>query len=187
MRRFGILAWMAVLTLAGVNTADAGGGTSGKLPPPARVDCGNSGVVGAGFTVYVCSSGAGGTKYAHWPEMLVVLSDGSYKGYRDAFSQADLVRTMADGEVIASHNDEVVRVTAAALMTLVSERRLRHVAGSRRIGSIDALAVDSSGDIFLRANYYARNRHGCENARWELTAAGRLKLLWRSKRGLTCG
>ncbi len=187
MRRFGILAGMSVLMLAGVGTAVASASTSRKLPPPAQVDCGNSGVVGAGFTVYACSSGGGGTKYAHWPEMLVVLSDGSYKGYRDAFSQADLVRTMANGDVIASHNDEVVRVTASALRTLVSERRLRHVPGSRRMGSIDALAVDSPGDIFLRANYYARNLDGCENARWELTAAGRLKLLWRSKRGLTCG
>ena len=161
--------------------------TAGKLPPPARVDCGDSGVAGIGFTVYVCSSGAGGTRYAHWPELLVVRSNGSYRGYRDAFSQDDLVRKLAGGEVIASHNNSIVRVTASALRTLVSERQLSRVPDSQHMGSIDALSVDSTGDIFLRANYYARDRHGCENARWELTAAGRLRLLWRSKAGLTCG
>jgi hypothetical protein len=187
MKRLRIVAATVLLGLAGGGTALADGSTSGKLPPPARVDCGDSGVVGAGFTVYACDSGAGGTKYAHWPELLVVRSNGSYKGYRDAFSQADIMRKLASGEVIASHNDAVVRVTASALTTLVGERRLGLVPGGPRLGSIDALTVDSSGDVFLRANYYARNRHGCENARWELTAAGRLRLLWRSKTGLTCG
>lgn len=188
MRGFRVLALTAVLALVGGGAALAdGGSTAGKLPPPARVGCGDSGVVGAGFTVFVCGSGAGGTEYAHWAELLVVRSNGSYKGYRDAFSQADQVKTMANGEVIASHNDAVVRVTASTLTTLVSERRLGLVPGSLRLGFVNALTVDSSGDIFLRANYYARNRHGCENARWELPAAGRLKLLWRSTTGLTCG
>lgn len=159
----------------------------GKLPPSARSDCGDYGVPGAGFAVFVCGSGAGGTKYAHWPELLVVRTDGSYKGYRDLFSQDDRVRKLPSGEVIASHNNAIVRVTASALTTIVSQHRLSRVRGSQRMGYIDALAVDSTGNIFVRANYWARDRHGCENARWELTAAGRLKLLWRSKAGLTCG
>lgn len=174
-----------VLALA-CGVATAAGSTARRLPPPARVDCGDAGVSGVGFTVFVCGSGAGGTKYAHWPELLVVRSDGSYTGYRDAFGQDDLVRKLAGGRLIASHNNEVVEVTAFALKPLIRTRQLR-VAGGSRLGSIDRLTVDSSGDIFLLANYYARNRHGCDYVRWELTAAGRLKLLWRSKAGLTCG
>lgn len=181
-----MLALTALLALAG-GTAVADASTARKLPPPARVDCGDSGVAGAGFTVYACDSGAGGTKYAHGPELLVVRTNGSYKSYRDAFSQADIMRKLPNGEVIASHNDAVVQVTASALKTLVGERQLGLVPGNPRLGYINALTVDSAGDIFLRANYYARNRRGCENARWELTAAGQLKLLWRSKTGLTCG
>jgi hypothetical protein len=160
--------------------------STSKLPPPARVACGEAGVSGSGFSVYICSSGAGGTKYAHGPELLVVRKDGRYKGYRDAFSQADIVRKLASGEIIASHNNEIVEVTASALRTLVDERRLSRVRDSTRMGYITALSVDSSGDIFVRANYWADNRHGCENARWELSAGNRLKLLWRSKTGLTC-
>lgn len=186
MRGFRILAVTVPLALAG-GTTFAAASAAGGLPPPARIDCGDSGVAGAGFTVYGCASGAGGTKYAHGAELLVVRTNGSYEGYRNAFSQADKIRKLADGEVIASHNDAVVQVSADALKTLVSERQLERVPGSPRIGYITALTADSAGDIFLRANYWARNRHGCENVRWELTAAGRLTRLWRSKTGLTCG
>lgn len=185
MRGLCILAVIVLLALAG-GTALADASRPEELPPPARVDCGDSGVGGAGFTVYACASGAGGTKYAHWPELLVVRANGSYKGYRDAFSQADLMRKLPSGEVITSHNNAVFEVTAYALKTLVGERQL-DLFGRPRLGYIDALTVDSAGDIFLRASYYARNRHGCESALWELTAAGHLKLRWRSKTGLTCG
>jgi hypothetical protein len=181
----GVLAVVVMLALP--CAASSAESAASRLPPPARVDCGNSGVAGAGFTVYVCSSGAGGTKYAHGPELLVVRTNGSYTGYRDTFSQADIVRRLPSGEVIASHNNDIVRVTASALTILVGERRLSRVPDSQRMGYINALTVDSSGDIFLRANYWAVDRHGCENARWELSAAGNLKLLWRSKTGLTCG
>jgi hypothetical protein len=177
---------LAVLLAIAVSALLADGSAAGKLPPPARSGCGSS-AVGTGFTVYVCSSGAGGTKYAHWPELLVVRANGSYRGYRNAFSQADIVRRTPSGEVIASHNNAVVLVTASALRTLVSERQLDLVPGRPRLGYINALSVDSSGDVFVRANYYARDRHGCENVRWELTGAGHLGLLWRSKTGLICG
>jgi hypothetical protein len=182
-----IFAVGVLLAIAGC-TAPADGSTAGKLPAPAKVDCGNSGVMGAGFTVYSCESGAGGTKYAHPAELLVVRPNGSYTGYPDAFSQSNLVSKSDTGEVVAAHNDAIVRVTASALTTLVDERRLdRLFPGSPDLAGIDALTVDSSGDIFLRANYYAAQRHGCGNVRVELTAAGRLKLLWRSPAGLTCG
>jgi hypothetical protein len=187
MRSSRIFAVGVLLAIAG-GTAAAVGSTAVKLPAPARVDCGDSGVVGAGFTVYACVSGAGGTKYAHSAELLVVRANGSYRGYRDAFSQADLVRKSATGEVVAAHNDAIVRVTASALTTLVDERRLdRLFPGSPGLAGIDALTVDSSGDIFLRANYYEGHLDGCGNVRAELTVAGRLKLLWPSAAGLTCG
>jgi hypothetical protein len=145
-------------------------------------------VVGAGFTVYSCASGAGATKYAHPAELLVVRTDGGYAGYPDSFSQLNLVRRSASGEVVAAHNDAIVRVTASGLTTLVGERRLdRLFSGSPGLAGIDALTVDSSGDIFVRANYYAAHRHGCGNVRLKLTAENHLRLLWRSAAGLTCG
>jgi hypothetical protein len=145
-------------------------------------------VTGAGFTVYSCASGAGGTKHAHPAELLVVRTDGGYAGYRDAFSQSNLVYKSATGEVVAAHNDAIVRVTASALTTLVDEGRLdRLFPGSPGLAGIDALTVDPAGDIYLRGNYYAARRHGCGNVRAELTAENHLKLLWRSAVGLTCG
>jgi hypothetical protein len=184
MRSAQVLALTVLVAIAG-GTAPA---EAGRLPPPARVDCGDSGVAGAGFTVYGCASGAGGTRYAHPAELLVVRTNGSYTGYRDTISQPNLVSKSSTGEVAAAHNDAIVRVTAYALTTLVSERRLeRLIPGSPQLSAMNALTVDSSGDIFVRANYYATHRHGCGNVRAELTAAGRLRLLWRSRTGLVCG
>jgi hypothetical protein len=188
MRALRILSATAVVLVIAGGFAAADGGAAGKLPAPARVACGNSGVAGIGFTVYACASGAGRTKYSHPAELLVVRAGGDYMGYPDTFSQADLMVKAPAGEVIASHNDSIVRVTASALQILVDERRLdRLFPGSRHLVAINDLAVNSSGDIFLRANFYAGNRQGCENARAEITAARRLKLLWRSATGLICG
>lgn len=181
-----ILCGMTVLALPCL-AASAQGRPPRRLPPAAQVDCGDTGVRGSGFTVYVCGSGAGGTRYAHGPELLVVRSDGRYTGYRDAFSQADLVRRLPSGEVIAAHNNAIVQVTASALRTLVSARRLSQVPDVAHMAAIDAVTVNRSGDVLFRANYYARGRHGCENVRWELSAPRRLKLIARSRPGLICG
>lgn len=106
----------------------SGASTEARLPAPARVDCGDSGVVGAGFSVYACASGAGGTKYAHPAELLVVRANGSYTGYPNTFSQTDLVKKTATRGVVASHNNSIVQVTASALTTILSERRFDRLA-----------------------------------------------------------
>jgi hypothetical protein len=162
--------------------------TAETLPPPARVGCGDRGVAGVGFTVFACDSGAASTKYAHPGELLVVRADGSFTGYPDAFSQADLLRKSATYGIVASHDDAIYRVTAAVLVPLVTKRQLElRIPGSPLLAAIDALTVTSSGDIFLRINYYASNRHGCANARIELSAARHLKLVSKSSTGQTCG
>ncbi len=147
----------------------SGASTQEKLPAPARVDCGDSGVAGAGFTVYTCESGGGDTKYGHPAELLVVRANGSYTGYPNTSSQADIVKRSSTRGIVASHNKSIVQITAAALRTLLSARQLEQLApaGSRgpgALGAINSLAVTSSGDVFLRLNYYAGDRHGCETS-----------------------
>jgi hypothetical protein len=187
MRALRIAAAVTVLML-GSGGAAAARNKAGGLPAPARVDCGNSGVVGTGFTVYACDSGAGATKYSHPAQLLVVRTNGSYKGYPDAFSQADLIVNSNTGAVIATHNNSIVRVSASGLTTLANQRQLnRLLPGSARLLAIEDLTADSSDDIVFRANFYAGHRHGCENVRGELKATKRVKLLWRSATGLTCG
>lgn len=168
--------------------APAAAGTKGQLPAPAAVDCGASGVAGIGFTAYSCASGAGGTKYAHQQELLVVRNNGTYKGYGTAFSQQDRIARSNNGEVIAAHNGSIVRVTASALKVLINERRLdRLFPGSPGLVAINALTATPSGEVVFRANYWARHKHGCGNVRAELTTAGQVKLFWRTGTGLTCG
>jgi hypothetical protein len=177
---------LCVLLLAAVaGPADAG--TAGRLPAPLAADCG-SGVTGAGFTAFGCLSGAGGTKYAHPAELLVLRANGTYTGYHDSISEPNRMARSTTGEVVAAHNDSIVRVTASALTTLVSQRQLDQLfPGSPGQAAINALTVTGSDAVFFRANYYAPHAHGCGNIRAELTAGGRLKVLWRSGTGLICG
>jgi len=187
MRRLSAIAVSVVLALSlgGVLVTQS---SAGRLPPPARADCGRAGVAGAGFTVYECGSGGGGTRYSHPAELLVVRTDGSYTGYPDAFSQANLVRRSAAGEIVAAYNDSIVRIRSFALTTLVDQHRLKRLyPGNVGLAAINALTVNSAGDIFLRANYYASHRRGCANVRAERTAAGRVLVLGRSATGETCG
>lgn len=185
MAAFRLLAMAVLLLAAAAGPADAG--AKARLPAPLAADCG-SGVTGIGFTAYACGSGAGGTKYAHLAELVVLRTNGSYTGYRDSISEPDLRARSTTGEVVAAHNDAIVQVTASALKTLVSQRRLDQLfPGSPGLAAINALTVTASGAVLFRANYYAPHKHGCGNIRAELTAGGRVKVLWRSATGLICG
>ena len=149
-------------------------------------DCGLE-ASGSDFTAYACASGAGGTKYAHSAELLVVRND-RFSSYPDDMSEPNLMASSATGEVIAAHNDSIVRLTASALTTLVDERELDQLfLDTVGVAGVNGLAVDQSGDVFVVANYYAGDRHGCGDVIAELTTTGRLKPLWRSATGLTCG
>ena len=179
------LALVVLLLAAGAGPADAG--TKGRLPAPLAADCG-PGVTGIGFTAYACSDGDGGTKYAHPSELLVLRTNGSYTGYRDSISEPNRMARSTIGEVVAAHNHSIVQVTASALKILVSQRQLDQLfPGSPGLVAVNALTVTASGAVVFRANYYAPHKHGCGNIRAELTAGGRVKVLWRSATGLICG
>jgi len=64
------------------------------------------------------------TKYAHPAELLVLRANGTYTGYHDSISEPNRMARSTTGEVVAAHNDSIVRVTASALTTLVSQRQL---------------------------------------------------------------
>lgn len=177
---------LAVLLVAAV-AAPADAGANGGLPAPLAADCG-SGVTGTGFTAYACSDGDGGTKYSHPSELLVQRTNGSYTGYRDSISEPNLMARSTTGEVVAAHNDSIVQVTASALKTLVSQRRLDQLfPGSLGLVAINAITVTAPGAVLLRVNYYAPHKRGCGNIRAELTTGGLVKVLWRSTTGLICG
>lgn len=178
---------VAVMLLAAAAAGSADAGTNRRLPAPLAADCG-SGVTGIGFTAYGCDSGAGGTKYAHPAELLVLRTNGSYTGYHDSISEPNLMARSTTGDVVAAHNDSIVQVTASALTTLINQRRLDQLfPASPGLAAINALTVTASGAVLFRANYYAPHKHGCGNIRAELTAGGRVKVLWRSGTGLICG
>jgi len=177
---------LAVLLCLAV-AAPANAGSRGRLPAPLAADCG-SGVTGAGFIAYACSDGDGGTKYSHPSELLVLSTNGRYKGYHDTVSEPNLIARSTTGEVVAAHNDAIVRVSASAVRTLVGQRQLDQLfPGSPGLAAINAITVTASGAVLFRANYYAGHKHDCGNIRAELTASGRVKVLWRSATGLICG
>jgi hypothetical protein len=179
------LALAGLLLLAVAASANAG--TQARLPAPLAADCG-SGVTGAGFTAYPCGDGDGGTKYAHPSELLVLRTNGRYAGFHDSISEPNLMARSTTGEVVAAHNDAIVRVTASALKTLVSQRQLDELfPGSPGLAAINAITVTAPGAVLFRVNYYASHKHGCGNILAELTASGRVKVLWRSATGLICG
>jgi hypothetical protein len=162
--------------------------SAGRLPAPAAVDCDAWGVRGHGFTAFSCLSGAGGTKYSHPNELLVVRDNGSFSGYPSNVGEQDLLARSTTGDVVAAHTFSIVQVTSSHITTLVSERALdRLFPGTIGVAAINGLAVGPSGDVFVAVNYYAGNRHGCGNAIAERTETGQLKTLWRSATGFTCG
>jgi hypothetical protein len=206
--------WMAGSVLAAgalaavlLGLADHGGGAGGrshsrsngersangavarsKLLATASAGCAAAGVAGSGFVAYACMSGGARSGHSHPAELLVVHSDGSYKGYPDHFSQAELMTRSARTGVLAAHNDAIVQVTATGLRTLLSATRIARLApGAGAIAAIDSLRVSRAGDILVRVNYHASARHGCENVSAELTARHRLVVLSRSRSGLVCG
>ncbi len=118
----------------------------------------------------------------------MLQADGRYEGYRDSISEPNLIAASSDGEVVAAHNDAIVKVAASKLTTLVSQLKLDQlVPGSTGLAGIDALSVTASGAVVFRINYYAPNKHGCGNIRAELTATGRVTAVRRSATGLICG
>ena len=76
-------------------------------------------MLGPGFQVFSCMSGGGQTADGHPRELLVVRNDGSSVAYPD-YQGGDFV--VGDGEVVATYNGNLVRVTSSRLVPLLTSR-----------------------------------------------------------------
>jgi hypothetical protein len=151
--------------------------TSDPVPPVASISCGDS-VLGTGFQVFSCMSGGGDTAYGHGPELLVVRGNGSSVGYPD-FEGGDFA--VGDGEVVATYDENLVRVTASRLVPLVTSTALRSALGTS-LADIGSPTVGTDGDIYFVVSIYpGRGRPpGCQSRILERTTGGAIRQIWGS-------
>lgn len=144
------------------------------VPAAALADCGN-GVSGQGFRVFPCMSGGAAAGHPHPKELLVIRKDGSSVAY-PAFSGQDIAK--GDGEVVATHNLSLVRVTSRRLVPLVTTRELAralHVRPTAILWSMYDLRVDVRGDVFFVVSVPSPTLSGCQNPLLERTARGTIR------------
>jgi hypothetical protein len=155
---------------------------SNPVPAVASVSCG-FGVPGPGFRVFACESGGGNSRVGHPRELLVVRSDGSSAAYPDYSGGSFAV---GDGEVLATYDDDLVRVTSRRLVPLLTSRQLGAALHTRQIADIYALTVDAHGDVYFVSSIFG---HGCQNRILERTRRGTIHQIWSSSasRKNTCG
>ena len=136
-----------------------------------RIDCG-IGVAGPGFRAFACESGL-----RHPKQLLVVGRDGSaatYPAYRPTHFAA------GGGEVIATYNDSLVRVTSSRLVPLLTHDELLRALHTRLIWSIIAPTLDARGDIYFVASIENTSRSGCQSLIVEHTTQGTIRRIWAS-------
>jgi hypothetical protein len=157
--------------------------TSNPVPAVASIDCG-SGVPGPGFHVFGCMSGGGDTANGHPRELLVVRSDGSSVAYPD---HEGLDFAVGDGEVVATYDGNLVRVTSSRLVPLLTNQELQSDLRLRirAVADIGAPTVGADGDIYFVASII---QSGCQNRILERTTGGALRQIWGSSvsRSDTC-
>jgi hypothetical protein len=156
--------------------------TSGPVPAVASIDYG-SGVLGPGFQVFSCGSGGGQTADGHPRELLVVRSDGSSVAYPD-YQGGDFA--VGEGEVVATYDGNLVRVTSSRLVPLLTNQELLSALHIQPGADIGAPAVGTNGDIYFVASII--NRSGCQDRILERTTEGALRQIWGSSasRNNTC-
>jgi len=142
---------------------------SDPVPAVASVNCG-SGVPGQGFHAFGCTSGGG-----HPNELLVVRSDGSSVAY-PVHRGVDFA--VGDGEVAATYDGDLVRVTSSRLVPLLTNDELLRALHIQPIADIGAPTVDADGDIYFVASVI--NRSGCQNRILERTTGGTIRQIWAS-------
>jgi hypothetical protein len=182
-RRRRLLAVVAVLIAGGalgaafaVRSSNGSGGAgatvaSRQIPNPVPAvasNCGR-GVPGRGFHVFACMSGGARAGHPHPKELLVVRSDGSSVAY-PAFRVGEFA--VGDGEVVATYDANLVRVTSSGLVPLLTKGELARALHIRAIAIADiyVLTVDAHGDIYFVASMLSRS--GCENRVLERTTGG---------------
>lgn len=143
----------------------------GKVGPA----CG-SGVSGPGFHVFACMSGGARAGHPHPKELLVVRDDGSSVAYP---AYGGFGFAAGDGEVVAVHNDTLVRVTGRRLVPLVTRDDLASVLHmppqAVLIMGFGRLRVDARGDLSFFASTLIRGRHGCQSRHFERAASGTIR------------
>jgi hypothetical protein len=169
-----------LLTSSGRFTKDA----SDPIPAVAAIDCG-SGVSGPGFHVFGCMSGGGDTAHGHGPELLVIRSDGLSVAYPDNDNQSGDF-AVGDGEVVATYDGNLVRVTSSRLVPLLTNEELQRSLRIRAVADVGAPTVGATGDIYFVA--LIMSRAGCQNRILERTTGGALRQIWGSSlsRSNTC-
>ena len=170
-----------VLVAAVVLVVGAGGaaGAAVSLPSSDHVPrwvlaaCG-SGVSGPGFRVFACESGGAAVGHRHGKELLVLRNDGSSAAYPEWGGQGVAA---GDGEVVAFHDLNVVRVTSRRLVPLVTPDELKralHVPPTAFLWPMSDLRVDARGDVYFSPSV-ATPAAGCRNPLLERTAGGPIR------------
>jgi hypothetical protein len=119
-------------------------------------------------------SGGAAVGHPHPKELLVLRNDGSYVAHPEWGGQGTAA---GDGEVVAFHDLNVVRVTRSRLVPLVTPHELAralHVRPTAIIWPMNHLRVDARGDVYFSPSVQIRSS-GCWNPLLERTAGGKLR------------
>jgi hypothetical protein len=164
----------AVLVVGGGGAAIAAVALKSSNSVPAIAsDCGRS-VSGRGFRVFACMSGGARAGHPHPKELLVFRNDGSSVAY-PAFRVGEFA--VGDGEVVATYDVNLVRVTSSRLVPLLTSGELAralHVPSTAIMDIYDP-RVDAHGDIYFVASVLSLSRPGCQNPLLERTAGGTVR------------
>ena len=168
--QYPVLLAVAMLVVGGGAAAGAAvaWNLSSSVPTWVASDCG-SGVSGQGFRVFACMSGGARVGHPHPKELLIIRSDRSTVAY----PASQIWQPVAgDGEVAATYDGNLIRVTSTRLVPLLTYGELLGVLHARLIWPISALRVNARGDIRFVASFMSRSGNGCQNRILERTARG---------------
>jgi hypothetical protein len=131
-------------------------------------------------------SGGASAGHPHPKELLVIREDSSSAAY-PVFRTGEFA--VGDGEVIATYDLGLVRVTSSRLVPLLTSGELAralHVQ-STAIMDIHDPRVDAHGDIYFIASVLSPSHSGCQNPLLERTAEGTVHQIRAStSRNNTC-
>lgn len=165
---------LAVLAGGGAAGAAVALNSSNPVPAIASANCGR-GVSGQGFRVFACMSGGVLAGHPHPKELLVVRSDGSSVAYP---AYGGFGFAVGNGEVVATYDDNLVRVTSRHLVPLVTRHDLASALHRQTktilIMGFGHLRVDARGDIYFFASTLTHGRRGCQSRYLERLMDGRI-------------
>jgi hypothetical protein len=173
-RQHQVLLATAVLVVGGGGAAVAAVGLRSSSPIPSwvRADCG-SGVSAPSFRVFPCESGGAAAGHPHGKELLVIRNDGTSVAYPEWGGQSV---AGGYGEVVATHDLNLVRVTSSRLVPLLTTGELARALHVRRIlWPMYDLRVDAHGNVYFVVSVTRRRHSGCQSPLLERTAGGTIR------------